>query len=299
MNLRKKFIQRGIYSLVLLAIAIFLYKQGIDPWQHLAQHWQVFLEVMLITSIGIIVQAKSYKASIPSTTTINAPGITDLIRIWSMSGAMSVVLPFFAGFGTRTTLLVQAGMPLSATLTTSGRQAWMGLEYALLIGGLAAPFLDYVWKIWLAIVLLSGWATMFILRVFAGKWEIAPHTKITRLLQTISSPIPLNAHIWFSAQIAMMSMTYFAAFNGFGADLSWADVLALSALTVIASLVILIPNGMGVMDTIWVAVGTKASLTLSASVAFALTLRLSYLGASVLILSLTTIFIRTLKNKNE
>lgn len=299
MTINKKSAQRVVYILVLLTIAIFLYRQGAEPWRHLAQHWQVFLEIMLITGLGIIVQAMSYKASIPSTTTIDAPSTIDLIRIWSMSGAISVILPFLAGFGTRTTLLTQAGMPLSTTLTTSGRQAWMGLEYALLIGGLAAPFLDYVWKIWLAVVLLSGWGAMVALRTSSGRWKITPKTKFTNLLKTLSSPIPLSAHAWFAAQIAMMSMTYFAAFHGFGADLSWADTLALSALTVIASLVILIPNGMGVMDTIWVAVGTKASLTLSTSVAFALTLRLSYLGASIILLFFAEISIQALKSKNE
>ena len=233
---------------------------------------------MAITAVSIVVQVLSYAAAAPSG--IPVPGVLEVLRIWSLSGAMSVAIPIFAGFGARTTLLVQAGMPLSATLLTSARQAWMGLEYALLVGGLAALFIDYSGRTWLVAGLLVGWVCMVAFRVYASKTRLSSMSKVGRLLDALSSPIPAEAHKWFPIQTLIMGAVYFVAFHGLGASVSFAAALLLATVTVFASLVVLVPNGMGVMDAIWVIVGTQADLHLTQSVAFALMLRLSYLASA-------------------
>lgn len=299
MRVNKQTLQRTIYILVLAAIAAFLYWLGAKPWLHMLHHWAISLIIMGITGLGIVVQTLSYESVVPSASAAQAPRRLELLRIWSLSGAVSVAVPVFAGFGTRTTLLVKNGMPLTATLLTSARQAWMGLEYALLLGGVAALFIDFAGKVWLAFGLLMGWMCMVVFRIYAGKAQLSWQSKIGRLLEALSSPIAVAAHKWFLLQVILMGMIYFVAFHGLGASVSWAAALLLATVTVFASLVVLVPNGLGVMDAIWVVVGTQADLQLAQSVAFALILRLSYLASAALVWISVSAFLRANAGRHE
>lgn len=301
MEHKKRAIQRTIYIVTLTAIAVFLFWLGPKPWIHVLEHWKVFLTVMGISTAGIVVQAYSYRSVAP--TAANIPPPLELIRIWSMSGALSVVLPVFAGFGTRTALLVQKGMPLTASLLTSARQAWMGLEYALIIGGGSALFIDYTGKTWLAFSLAFGWLCMVLFRSYA---HISRREDVDRyknrfqsLRNALSAPILLDAHLWMPVQVLLMGLIYYTAFHGFGASVDWAGAFLLAAVTVLASLVILVPNGMGVMDAIWVMVGMHSNLQLIQSVAFALTIRLSYLAAAASAWIMVSILLHMRKGKLE
>lgn len=300
MELKKRAIQRTIYIVTLTAIAVFLFWLGPKPWIHVLEHWKVFLTVMGISTAGIIVQAYSYRSVAP--TAANIPPPLELIRIWSMSGALSVVLPVFAGFGTRTALLVQKGMPLTASLLTSARQAWMGLEYALIIGAGSAFFIDYTGKIWLVCSLALGWLYMTLFRSYAHishkKVNDADQNWFQRLRSALSAPVSLEAQLWLPVQVLLMGLIYYIAFYGFGASVDWAGALLLASITVLASLVILVPNGMGVMDAIWVMVGMHSNLQLAQSVAFALTLRLSYLAAASLVWLVASGCIRTMQSRH-
>lgn len=243
-------------------------------------HWKTFLAITALTSLAITTQALSFQAATPTESENTTPRLIELVRIWSLSGAVSIAMPLFSGLGTRTTLLVQSGMPLSGTLLTSLRQAWMGLEYALLIGGIAALFLDYPKKVWLTSALLFGWVSMAGLRKYANISAPSPQSKFGKILKAFSSPIPPSAHKWFPIQMMLVGMIYFVALQGLGATAGFPEALVLATAAVITSLIVLVPNGLGVMDAILILAGSQANLELSQSVAFALMLRLSYLATS-------------------
>lgn len=268
---------------------------------HVINNWKVFLSVMCISAAGIVVQALSYRSL--STTGKATPTPLEIIQIWSMSGALSVALPLLAGFGARTALLVQRGMPLTGTLLTSARQAWMGLEYALVIGAIAANFIDYEKKNWVVAALGLSWLFMVAFRVFAQKSAICAknqsENKFQRLHQSLSSPITTTAHIWFAIQMLLMGAIYYIAFHGFGANVNLAFAFLLASITVLASLIIIIPNGMGIMDGIWVMIGIHSNLELAQSVAFALTLRLSYLASASLVWIFTSSYLYSTERKSE
>lgn len=284
MRINRRIVQRGIYITALAAVVVFLFWQGPAPWVHVWQHWLVFLTVMAISAIGIVGQAYSFRAVAPLGAYVPAPSV--LIRIWSMSGALSVVVPVFAGFGTRTVLLLQNGMTLPTTLLTSARQVWLGLEYALLLGGAAAVFIDYQGRFWFVLGLFCAWGGLLLLRLYAlysSDGMYAAHNQLQRMLNALSAPISIWAHFLFPVQVLLMSLTSYVAFHGFGAEIGWAGVILLAAITVLASLIVLVPNGIGVMDALWIGVGMHANLQLAQSVAFVLTLRLSYLAAATLV----------------
>ncbi len=65
------------------------------------------------------------------------------------------------------------------------------------------------------------------------------------------------------------------------------EAVLLSALTILISIAIVIPNGLGVLDGLWVWLATSQGLSMDASVALALTLRMGYLiGAAVIWITL-------------
>lgn len=293
--------RKFIYITILTAIIAFLIWIGPKPWSYIISNWKVFLSVMCISATGIVVQAMSYRSL--STTGKATPTPLQIIQIWSMSGALSVAMPFLAGFGARTALLVRKGMPLTGTLLTSARQGWMGLEYALAIGAIAAIFINYKEKIWLVAALGLGWLFMVAFRVIAQNSAIQknnqPNNKIQRLTQSLSLPIANITHIWFATQMLLMGAIYYIAFHGFGADANLATVLLLASITILASVIIIIPNGMGVMDGIWVMIGMHSNLELSQSVAFALTLRLSYLASATLVWIIASSYLYLTKSKIE
>lgn len=282
--MNSRVVQRGIYIVVLAVIVIFLFRLGSSPWVHVWQHWQTFLAVMVVSAIGIIVQAYSFGAVASQDALM--PKSLLLIRIWSLSGALSVIVPIFAGLGTRTALLLRSGVTLPVSLFASARQAWMGLEYALVLGAAAVVFTDYSGKIWVALGLFCVWLGLVLVRLYShrshhGVGALSNRTR--RVLSALSAPILINAHFWFPVQVLLMGLIYYMAFHGFGADIGWAGAILLAAITVLASLVVFVPNGMGVLDALWVGVGMSANLHLAQSVAFALTLRLSYLAAAILV----------------
>lgn len=282
--MNSRVVQRGLYIVVLAAIVIFLFRLGPTPWGHVWQHWQTFLAVMAVSAIGIVVQACSFGAVASQGAQVPKPLL--LVRIWSFSGALSVIVPIFAGLGTRTALLVRSGMTLSASLFASARQAWMGLEYALMLGAAAAAFTDFSGKIWLVLGLFCAWFVLVLVRHYSHRAHhgaVILNNRAQRIFNALSAPILIRAHLWSAVQVLLMGLSYYTAFHGFGIDIGWAGSLLLAAITVLASLVVLVPNGMGVLDALWVAVGMSASLHLTQSVAFALTLRLSYFAAAILV----------------
>ena len=274
----------AVYLLIVLLLAAFLFHLGREPWVLAAGHWPVLVAVMISIGAGLIVQAKSFQAVAP-TATCDLP-VPTLVHIWAVSAVLSVVAPLFAGLATRTALLMRSGMPLSACLTTSTRQIWMGLEFALLLAAGSLPFVGLPNSHLFAAGAAAGWILMLTVRLTTAKGAPSHRfssARMRRLLYTIGHRIPPHAYPWFFLQVALMGATYYIGFNGLGAQLSWAEAITLAALTVVLSLIVLVPNGLGFSDAVWVYVAMQAGLSLEGSVALAILLRMAHFLSSLLI----------------
>ncbi len=275
-SFRRK-LKKILYLVVLFGVLLFLYSLGADPWMHFFENWPVFLVTATIHGVAIFVQAVSFR--VVQVEPSNELILKELVRIWSFSGVVSVVAPVFAGLATRTTLLVQHGMSLSGCVSTSIRQIWMGLEYAFLFGGLAGFFVKIPGVEFFAICMILSGVLMVLMRVYGTQIKVVRW----QWLESIKTPVLGMAHPWFIAQMLAMCLIYYVAFNGVGALIGLQDAMLLASITVLASLIVMIPNGFGVMDALWVMVARQSGLGLDESVGLAIMLRLSHLAAAVFI----------------
>jgi hypothetical protein len=273
-----------IYLVVIALLVWFLATLGMEPWRYAMANWKVLLLVMVSIGLGVVIQANSFK----QVATLETPALLRMTVIWSASSVISVIAPLFAGITTRTAMLVQAGMPLSSCMLTSLRQIWMGLEYAFLMALISLPFTAWSFSLWAAAAGGAAWVLMVAIRLMAaGQFKLlgenADQGKLARAINSLRSPVPWQAHPWFVLQVFAMSAAYYIVFNGMGAELGIAQAIALSSLTVVLSLIVFVPNGLGITDALWVIVATDSGLTLEQSVALAIIMRLGHLLISALI----------------
>lgn len=282
-------LRQAIYLLAIIGIAAFLWQLGWAPWLHAAKHWTTMLILAGLSAFGLVVQTMAFRLMAPPE---NRPGFTITLAIWAISAAFSAVAPFMAGIAARTTLLASNGMSLKDCGLASLRQMWLGLEYALLLSALALPFSDWNIALTAGGGCAMAWLTMLALRVKAGAYFVnSSPGRFRSLIQAFSSPAPLVAHSWFVLQVLTMSAVYLTGFNGFGAQMSLAQAIGLSGLTVILSLIAFVPNGLGITDAAWILFARHAGITLEEAVAIAITIRLSHLLAATV---LATLFIKQL-----
>lgn len=282
-------LKKLVYLLVLLLVVIFLADLGAAPWRHALTNWPVLLILILSTGGGLMIQAQAFR----SVSVGAAAPFLDTAFIWSVSAVVSVIAPLFAGIATRTTLLVRAGMSVSNCLVASLRQVWMGVEYALLLAVFSLPFTGWLYADLAVAGALLFWVLMRQLRRRAGTQnDEFSGRRFRRLLHALHQPVPVKAHLWFVLQVVAMSLTFYVGFNGLGADFGVMQAVALAALTVLLSLIVFVPNGLGVTDVIWVYIASRAGLTLEESVAIAIVLRLGHLSAGLLLWSILALWPR-------
>lgn len=281
-------LRRLVYVLVLIFVVIFLFRLGSEPWLRAIQRWDVLLALVLSTGAGLFVQAQSFRSVLPSTRSRVAQ--KTLLHIWAMSAIVSIVAPLFAGVATRTALLMRSGIALKICLTTTSRQIWMGLEFSLLFAALTLPFTRFPYAASIAFCVVLFWFVLLSTRLWVSTRLVMPrssHSNIKQLLYSLGYHIPSDAYPWFALQILLMSVTYYVGFNGMGAQLEWVESIALSSMTVILSLFVFVPNGLGITDFLWVYIAGKSGLNLEESVAIAVILRMSHLMAALSIIVLT------------
>lgn len=279
-------LRQAIYLLAIIGIAAFLWQLGWAPWLHAAKNWPTMLILAGLSAFGLVVQTMAFRLMAPPE---NRPEFTITLAIWAISAAFSVVAPFMAGIAARTTLLASNGMSLKDCGLASLRQMWLGLEYALLLSALALPFSDWNIALTAGGGCAMAWLTMLTLRVKAGAYFV--NSSSGRFRSLFSSPAPLLSHSWFVLQVLTMSAVYLTGFNSFGAQISLAQAIGLSGLTVILSLIAFVPNGLGITDAAWILFARHAGISLEEAVAIAITIRLSHLLAATV---LATLFIKQL-----
>jgi len=277
-------LKTGVYVLVLSFLVLFLYRMGAEPWREVAGRGVLVFILIVITATGLVIQAQSYRKVAPHGCMV--PSLGSMVYIWAISAAVSVVAPLVAAIATRTALVVRAGMPIPASLQASVRQTWIGVEMALLLGGLVLPEIELPYVVPGSIALLLGWLLMVLTRWSAARLvqsDSGSGSRIRNWIAPMIAPVRPSVYPWFAMQIILMSATYLIAFNGLGAELEVTEAVALSSLTVVMSVLVFVPNGLGFTDAVWVLVATKSGLTMEKAVALAIIFRISHLMAAILL----------------
>ncbi|MER2531028.1 MAG: hypothetical protein ABTR54_05400 [Candidatus Competibacter sp.] len=274
-------LRRVFYLIILFFLIIFLVRQGTEPWRIIAVHLPAFAAVMVITALGILIQANAFRMCLPDD--VRSPSFLRLIDIWAISGITSLLAPVIASLAMRTALLQRERVGLKACVLATARQTWFNCECALLIS--AIVLIIYPWPIipslgyGLLLVFLSFWLLRKCLLVYSGSY-IKLH--FPNLLRIAYSP-SWQAFFWLWGQLIIMAVNYWAVFFLMSAPLKWYEGFLLAALTILASLVVFIPNGLGILDALWVWIGSQRGLVLGESVALALIMRFGYLAAATLL----------------
>lgn len=273
-----------IYVLVVVAIVFFLVRLGATPWLIIEKHKFTYTAILVISSIGVFVQAGAYNASTPA----EHPKVKfwNLLKIWSLSAVISVIAPFFAGIASRTTLLMKQGIPLRSCALVSGRQVWFGLEMALFIGGPTLLYSAWPYSKPLSVLFVVLWAAMFAFRkLLVGSQGGADlkRFRISPKLASIAEGLKPVSYLWFLSQIFCMGAIYYLGFNGFGANFPLVQSLALACITVVMSLIVFVPNGLGITDAIWIFIAIDSGLGIDHAAALAITFRMAHFMAAILL----------------
>lgn len=273
-----------IYVLVFCGLVWFVVRQGTEPWRIMAEKWTALLVVMLSTSMGIFVQAGAFRECIVnSSVKLNLRKIS---YIWAFGGLTSLIAPLVAGLAVRVAFLKREGVGLKDAAVATLRQTGFNLEFSLLSASVV--LILYPWPRWVMAgwVMSLVWLGWWILRRWVVRGKRQTNWLFARIRE-IFRPLRWQAMFWLWGQLVVMSLTYLASFNLMGGVLDVHEAVLLSALTILISIAIVIPNGLGVLDGLWVWLATSQGLSMDASVALALTLRMGYLiGAAVIWITL-------------
>ncbi len=284
----KSEVKRMVYVAIAILLAVFLVRLGPEPWRQMSAHWKTMGAVAAVSALAMFLQAASFRTVLPARG--RRPGWLELTRIWALSGAISAVAPVFVGVGTRATLLVQAGLSIGACVSTSARQAWLGLESALLFAAAAVLLVRPPGANWIATVLALAGAAMIAVRCMSARaWPVRLPTRLQHWLNSLRAPVGAAAWLLFALQVPVMAATYYAGYVGMGAAIGFEHATLLAAITIMTSVVVFIPMGLGVLDSLWVFAATQAGLSLEDSVALAILLRTSYLCAAAVVAALLSV----------
>lgn len=286
-------LKQGVYVATILLIILFFIKKGVDPWLTSLQYWPVMIGTVLLTPFTILAQVIVFRYCVPHDYISNVPPVQRLVKIWAMASITSIVAPFIAGLAVRVTLLKQEGLDIRISSVATVRQTWINVEYAWATASLLLLF--YPWPVFdiLGYLTITMWAFYRLAIVFLPSLQSLVPDYFKLLYQKFLKinfyfKLPIIARIWFFGQIVIMAINYSIAFWLGGASLQWHKCLLLTSLTILASLLIFIPHGLGVLDSLWVWIASQQGLSMTQSVALAITMRLGmFIGYGMVYLLLS------------
>lgn len=289
-----KRLQQLFYIGVFSAIVIFIWSQGQAPWRLFVSSPFAVLGVAAVSIFALWVQATTFILCLPDKT--EPPEFTRLLTIWAFGGITSLVVPMLAGVAVRATMLKQAGMSLASVMAASMRQMILGVEYTALVVGVWFLFEDLAGYSNIGVWLIAVWLLIVAARILAARLLVD-----TRWLwvKGIFAQHGLRIWIYFCIQPLLFALNYWIAYYGVGYPISLSEALALAAVTALASLAVIFPNGLGVLDTIWVWVATRHGMGLAEGAGLILILRFGYLiGAGFTWFILTQVWWRRERERN-
>lgn len=287
-------LRRIAYLLVLGFIATYLCRQGVEPWKTALQLWPVLIGVMIVAPFALAVQAVAFQYCLPANSV--SPSLARLIQIWATASITSCLAPLIAGLAVRTTLLIHDGLEIKAGGLATLRQTWINIDYAWITASVLLVVHPWPQYSYLGYGLVGAWLISKFVRKRKPRSFLRKHEKLSTLFEYWPKQ-SIKAQPWLWGQIFIMGFNYWLAFNLGGVSLSWQMSLLLACVTILSSVVIFIPQGIGVLDALWVWIATHQGLSLSEGVALALTMRCGFLCGAGLVWGLLSLRLRLIRER--
>lgn len=277
---KKVGLQRIIYLVIMVGLATFILRKGKEPWLILISHWIPFIIIVISTSMAIFVQAKAFQCCL---VILKAPRISffRIARVWSIGALIGLLAPFITGLAVRVLLLKREGIELTVGAMATLYQAIINIEYSLFLLSailIVQPSYELSWLGW---IILVGWLVWWLIKIYLLKYFDRFNFKINLLKKlVILQPPPVFALPWLWGQIVCLTINYWLAFNFFGVFLTWPECGVLAATSILVSVAFFMPNGLGLLDTLWVLVAKHHGIDMNEAISLVLVLRLGHLIAA-------------------
>jgi hypothetical protein len=258
-------------------VVIFIWAQGLAPWRLLLKSPLAVTGVAVVSIIGLWVQAKTFVLCLPDEA--KPPEFAQLLTIWALGGITSLLAPMLAGVAVRAGMLKQKGMHFRTVMIASMRQMILGVESAALVVGVWLFFWELSGFPHLGGFLIAVWVLLFAARNLATyfladtKWS---------WVGGIAAKHKIRVWLYVSMQPLLFALNYWIAYYGVGYPLTVSEVMVLAGVTALASLAVVLPNGLGVLDAIWVWVAVRNGMGLGEGAGLILILRFGYLLGALL-----------------
>jgi len=288
MNSNGTHLKRLLYIVVALAVIGFIWSQGLAPWRLFLTSPLAVTGVAVVSVIALLVQAKTFALCLPDE--VEPPEFAQLLTIWALGGITSLLAPVLAGVAVRAGLLKRKGLHLRTVMVSSVRQMVLGIESAALVVGVYLFFWQLSDFPHLGSILIAVWLSFFVIRNLATYFIV--ETK-WRWVGGIARKHKISAWIYVSLQPILFALNYWIAYYGVGYPLAVNEAMALAGVTALASVAVVFPNGLGILDAVWVWVAVRNGMALAEGAGLILILRLGYLlGALVVWLLLSRVWLK-------
>lgn len=270
-----------LYLAALCLVGFFIYREGEQPWLLISRNWAALASTIAITAAGTVVQASTFRACLPENA--SNPRFLTLLQIWNISAITSLLAPILTGITLRAAMLAKHGVSIRDSSIATFKQTLANIECAAIVGATALLLTsdDSMHKV--GVIVATSLLAVYLLPRVLKYWPITTPTLRSVLLK-MSGPFA-EKRIFkpiFWGQLILMATNYYFVFLFYGNPLSAQYALLLAAVTIMSGLLFMFPNGVGVLEAVWILVGTNLGMTSAESAAIILTLRLGFLASALL-----------------
>lgn len=275
---------RKIAYLLLIATAIALV---VIWWPVLVNIWRdqalTFVGAMVVMVCATLVQARNFLTFLDTPTRLP---VWPFSRLWALSALANYLAPFQPGIAVRVTWLARNNVNVATSLLATWRQlvasGWIalaGLSIGLLLTGDSRGRLP-------ALVLASLWLAVFFLRGVWLRWLdrlVRPAWLVSRkqLLHRAATGITMSGLAGIVVQYFLGTLLLWWVYSRFGASIDVGQALILACLVYVSSMVAVLPGNLGVMEAIYMLGGHGFGLSVAASGALAILIRVAHIAANL------------------
>lgn len=277
---------RKIAYLLLIAVVIALV---VIWWPVLVNIWRnqalTFVGAVVVMICATLVQARNFLTFLDTPKRLP---VWPFSRLWALSALANYLAPLQPGIAVRVTWLARNNVNITTSLLATWRQlvasGWIalaGLSIGLLLTGDSRGYLP-------ALVLASLSLAVFLLRGFWLRWldhMVRPAWLISRkqLLHRAVTGITVSGLAGIVVQYVLGTLLLWWVYSHFGAPIGVGQALILACLVYVSSMVAVLPGNLGVMEAIYMLGGHGFGLSVAASGALAILIRVAHIAANLVI----------------
>lgn len=258
-------------------------------WPVLVNIWRdqalTFVGAVAVMMCATLVQARNFLTFLDTPKRLP---FWSFSRLWALSALANYLAPLQPGIAVRVTWLARNNVNLTTSLLATWRQlaasGWValaGLSIGLLLTGdlrgrLPALILSLLW---LAVFFLRGFWLRWLDHLRRPAWLVCRK----QLLHRAATGISMNGVAGIVVQYVLGTLLLWWVYSRFGAPIDAGQALILACLVYVSSMVAVLPGNLGVMEAIYMLGGHGFGLSVAASGALAILIRVAHIAANLII----------------